>query len=306
MSEKNDNDNKPKKKSIIASLDLKNYKPKYTDTFGNGKPNEIELDNFLEAEPDKKKTNEKPTASKNPELTNKAKDESVKNVSQKPTLPVEENKPQQPAVTPDNEIVKPVNKVSVKKEDVIKPSEKSEVKPKLKKVDDDFERRVNAEADNDFYDEKPTGMGTTFRSGKPGKQRSDDDESDNKLNIGMDKLEGGKRKLNLREPIKVNVRHEINEKYDSLEGTENNEMHEEHRPPRRVETYGVVISTVALVYAVTVADKALVFLSLSLLMYLIRPIAALPFGKYGQSVQNALKGFSIALFFGAIFFAFFY
>ena len=305
MSEKNDNDNKPKKKSIIASLDLKNYKPKYTDTFGNGKPNEIELDNFLEAEPDKKKTNEKTSTDKKPALTNKEKVESVKSVSQNSTLPVEENKPQQSTITTDKETIKPVSKVSVKKEAIIKPPEKSEIKPKLKKADDDFERRVNAEADNDFYDEKPNGMGTTFRAGKPGK-KINDDESENKLNIGMDKLEGGKRKLNLREPIKVNVRHEINEKYDSLEGTENNEMHEEHRPPRRVETYGVVISTVALVYAVTVADKALVFLSLSLLMYLIRPIAALPFGKYGQSVQNALKGFSIALFFGAIFFAFFY
>ena len=60
MADKDDAKDKKKKKSIIASLDLKNYKAKYTDSYGLGKPNEVDLDNFLVAEPDKNAKPEKP------------------------------------------------------------------------------------------------------------------------------------------------------------------------------------------------------------------------------------------------------
>ena len=247
-----DKDDKKQKKSIIASLDLKNYKPKYTDVFGNGKATEIDIDNFLEAEPEKTEIRE--TESKGKANTN---------------------------ITNETKQTKIVKKVENK--------------------DEDFERRVSAEADNDFYDEKPISTsGNAFRSNLKRINKDIDEENENK---GKSKIERSNRKLSLREPIKVNLKHEINENLNRPDILISED--EEKKPPRRTETYGIVISAVALIYSITVADKALIFLSLSLLIYLTRPIIAAPFGNYNQSVQNALKGFSMALFFGAIFFAFF-
>ena len=108
----------------------------------------------------------------------------------------------------------------------------------------------------------------------------------------------------MREPVKVNVRSELKER--PVVGVDPNYVVEEEKPyHRRVESYGIAISAVALVYALYTADKALFFLSLSLFTYLIRPMVGPMFGKYNQTVQNALKGFSIAVFFGSILFIFY-
>ena len=158
--------------------------------------------------------------------------------------------------------------------------------------DSDFDKRVNAEAVNDFYDEKPSQqIGDTFRSNIT-THKSTNDESAKEIK--------GSRKLNLREPVMVSIRHEIKDRVDDEEI-----IVTEKKPIRRTETYGVVISAVALIYSIVAKDKALFFLSVALFLYLIRPVVAAPFGKYSQAVQNAIKGFSIALFFGSIFFIFF-
>ena len=108
----------------------------------------------------------------------------------------------------------------------------------------------------------------------------------------------------MREPVKVHLRSELKER--PIVGIADTPIVEETKPHhRRVESYGIAISAVALVYALYVADKGLFFLSLSLFTYLIRPIVGTMFGRYNQTVQNLLKGFSIAVFVGAFLFIFY-
>ena len=70
------------------------------------------------------------------------------------------------------------------------------------------------------------------------------------------------------------------------------------------EISGIIISVVMLGYSLFTEDKPLFFLSTALLIFLLRPLIGGLFGKHNQAVQNALHGFSIALFFGAILFLF--
>ncbi len=280
MADKDETEGK-KRKSRIASLDLKNYKAKYTDSYGLGKPNEIDLDNFLIAEPDKSEEKiSEPVESSQPQPVEK-------NEPVKSSQPVEKN-------------IEPKISEPPKIEKIEKPIEKPpEIKTKseIKKVDEDYEKRVYAEAENDFFDETPIKDNGTFRAKNIVKKSSGTIEKENN--------EKPKRKLNLREPVKVNVRHEIRDrkKFEDEELIEESAPIKE--PPRRTETYGIVLSAVALIYSVIAKDKPLVFLSVSLLLYLLRSIISAPFGKYSHSIENAIKGFSIAVFFGAIFFIFF-
>ncbi|MBR2180128.1 MAG: hypothetical protein IJ862_07035 [Selenomonadaceae bacterium] len=280
MADNEDSNDKKKKKSIIASLDLKNYKAKYTDSYGLGKPNEIDLDNFLVAEPDPKSEDKK-----EPEKIMEKKTPNIEaKVNVAPTVSNTANKINQSELVVDKNNVK---KTSLNSND-------------LPVRDSDFERRVNAEADNDFYDDKPIQqIGDTFRSDVLKRRPVNEDNfnstgSDNSIETKPN------RKINLREPVKVNVRHEIGERFDGIEVDV-----PEKKPIRRTETYGIIISAVAFIYSIFTKDKPLLFLSVSLLLYLMRPIIAAPFGKYSHSVQNAIKGFSMALFFGSIFFIFF-
>lgn len=66
------------------------------------------------------------------------------------------------------------------------------------------------------------------------------------------------------------------------------------------ETSGVAISAVMLVYSLSEEDKPLFFLSTALLIFLLRPLIGVLFGKYNRAVQNALHSFSIVLFIGAL------
>ena len=288
MADKDDSNDKKKKKSIIASLDLKNYKAKYTDSYGLGKPNDANLDNFLIAEPDPKDEAKKEAEKIAKQETSKAK--TKVNIVPVPT-----------ASTPTSATTPKIATENNKKDPVI---DKSTIKQTSKSSSDfsirdsDFERRVNAEADNDFYDEKPVQqIGDTFRSNVIKRKSS---TIENPIDDSEVKDIKPNRKLNLREPVTVNVRHEIRDRSEDIEIDT-----EEKKPVRRTETYGIIISAVAFVYSIFTKDKPLLFLSVSLLLYLMRPIIAAPFGKYSQPVQNAIKGFSMALFLGSIFFIFF-
>ena len=322
MADKKDDAGNKKKKSIIASLDLKNYKAKYTDIYGNGKSSEVELDDFLIAEPgsDNEKSDNDNSTRQQPNQNPKIR----QTVTQKPKiLDTEDQKPSIQPIKQQSDIKKSdtlQSNIQLKKEPVaIIQSEDQQSKTQkpivqndeldnidiekpVKKIerlkDNDFERRVNAEAENDFYDEVGNkNIGATFRS-NPLKSKDDNDIDDE----GETKKAKGNRKLSLREPVKINIRHEIRDDIDMTIESET----ETGRPPlRRTETYGIAISAVTFVYSISVADKALAFLSLSLLLYLARPIIAAPFGKHSQTVQNLLKGFSMAMFFGSIFFIFF-
>lgn len=68
----------------------------------------------------------------------------------------------------------------------------------------------------------------------------------------------------------------------------------------RAEITGAIISAVMLVYSATTLDKPLFFLAMSLLTHTVRPLIGSFFGKYNRPVQNALRGFSITIFFGAL------
>ena len=277
MADKDESNDKKKRKSIIASLDLKNYKAKYTDSYGLGKPNDANLDNFLIAEPDPKdeakKETEKIAEKKAPRVENKIN-----------SVPTASNN------TTENNNTEPVIE-----KNAVKQMEKSTADLPVR--DSDFEKRVNAEADNDFYDEKPAQqIGDTFRSNAIKRKSFALEDLDNEEVKDIKP----NRKINLREPVTVNIRHEIKDRSEDIEI-----VAEEKKPIRRTETYGIIISAVAFVYSIFTKDKPLLFLSVSLLLYLMRPIIAAPFGKYSQSVQNAIKGFSMALFFGSIFFIFF-
>ena len=72
----------------------------------------------------------------------------------------------------------------------------------------------------------------------------------------------------------------------------------------RAEQSGAVISAVMLAYSISTQDKPLFFLSMSLVIFLLRPLIGALFGKNNRAVQNALHSFSVVLFIGALIFLF--
>ena len=141
----------------------------------------------------------------------------------------------------------------------------------------EFEKRIFAEADDDFYDEKiPQHIGDNMRS-----------------NIST----GEKHKPVFRskyfeepeEPVKKTNKVETPDPDADL-----------HRKLTHAEVAGVAISAIMLVYSFATLDKPLFFLALSLLSHLLRPLIGALCGKYNRPVQNALRSFSIAIFFGAL------
>lgn len=312
MASQDDSNDKKKKKSIIASLDLKNYKAKYTDSYGLGKPNDIDIDNFLIAEPgskaDSKNETPEPVEEKvinpveNTVKVNQPPNTSIKSNVKKDDI-VAEPKPKKPDIHSSVvDIIKVDKKNDIPAQNVKTNIEKDNKKIKeIIKTDNDFDKRVSAEAENDFYDEKPSQIDNgAFRSNIISKTGSN--EKIEKPILETNKK--GNRKINLREPVKVNVRHEIKDSKERFEETSPS-TEAEKKPQRRTETYGILISAIALIYSIYTADRPLLFLSASLVLFLTRSIIAAPFGQHKQSIQNAIKGFSIVLFFGAIFFIFF-
>lgn len=91
---------------------------------------------------------------------------------------------------------------------------------------------------------------------------------------------------------------------DTDDDSEKNSAPKVKRKISHAEISGIIISVVMLGYSLFTADKPLFFLATALLIFLLRPLIGGLFGKHNQAVQNALHGFSIALFFGAILFLF--
>lgn len=182
----------------------------------------------------------------------------------------------QPAKKKKSERKKTVEKkVSAeKKSSPKKISQPPEIKISKKiKAENEFEKRIFAEAENDFYEEKPSELGENFRS-----------------KIAEDFSEG---KIFHSKNLKSDV---IEDKKESEE-TPDPEL---YRKLTRAETSGAALSTLMLVYAFANMDKPLFFVSLSLLVHLIRPLVGAFFGRHNRAVQNGMRSFSIVLFIGAI------
>ncbi len=73
----------------------------------------------------------------------------------------------------------------------------------------------------------------------------------------------------------------------------------------RGELVGILLTVVVLLYGVATEDLPIIYLAMAFLVYEMRPFAMLLKAPVGPFLGNLLWGFSIALFFGAIFMAFF-
>ena len=153
-----------------------------------------------------------------------------------------------------------------------------EIEPPKVEVDKDFEKRVLAEADNNFHDEKPKRYNRKFTAeGRVAPPRP------------TFRTKTMREKLDDERSVEINT----DDKDTDL-----------HRKLTRAETAGVVLSALMLVYSISTYDKPLFFMAMSLLSHTLRPIIGAFFGKHNRAVQNALRGFSIVLFFGALLFLF--
>ncbi|MBQ9486680.1 MAG: hypothetical protein IJU91_02620 [Selenomonadaceae bacterium] len=166
----------------------------------------------------------------------------------------------------------------------VKPTAEVKVKTAVEvvevKTDTEFDKRVFAEADNTFHDEKPR---------KPRRKLTPDETAN---------ARAAYRAKMIRDTV-------ADEKEIYFEDKKNIDKDADlYRKLTRVETAGVALSAAMLFYAFATLDKPLFFMSLSLLSNLLRPIIGGFFGKHNRSVQNALHGFSIVLFFGALLFIF--
>lgn len=152
--------------------------------------------------------------------------------------------------------IPPVEEISLDKE----PAPKKFVITKA-----DFEKRVLAEADNDFYDD--------VRS-------TADDKKDSPQVFHSKNFD--------RKPT------------EPVEKISDETDFDLSRKLSRPEMAGVTLSAIMMIYSVSVLDKPLFFLALSLLTHLLRPFVGRLFGKHNREVQNAMRSFSWVIFFGAI------
>ena len=91
---------------------------------------------------------------------------------------------------------------------------------------------------------------------------------------------------------------------DDVDDNSSADAPEVKRKISHAEASGILISVVMVGYSLVTEDKPLFFISTALLIFLLRPIIGGLFGKHNRAVQNALHGFSIALFVGALMFLF--
>ncbi len=166
--------------------------------------------------------------------------------------------------------------------------EKIELPPQPKiiavETNPELEERVFKEADNTFFDEKPAPK---------------TDESHKKIELAKSGRKSVYRSKALRH---------WEEEQDSDTPPKNPVAQEPNiELPRRMsrpEKAGAVISIAMVAYAFSALDKPLFFLAMSLLVHCFRPMLGALAGKYNQPVQNAMRSFSIVLFFGSILFIF--
>ena len=187
-------------------------------------------------------------------------------------------------IASDTAEVQVTSEVEIKTVAEVKPTAEVEVKTAVEivevKTDVEFDKRIFAEADSTFHDEKPR---------KPRRKLTPEESA---------KARTAYRAKMIRETV-------ADEKEIYFEDKKNIDKDTDlYRKLTRVETAGVALSAAMLVYAFATMDKPLFFMSLSLLSNLLRPLIGGAFGKHNRSVQNALHGFSIALFFGALLFIF--
>lgn len=79
---------------------------------------------------------------------------------------------------------------------------------------------------------------------------------------------------------------------------------ERAKEPERIfsrgEQTGIVLTSLIFAYGWTEGDLSLIFFCLSFLMFELRKIVVRFSRTYGQSIANAMRGFSIALVLGAL------
>ena len=121
------------------------------------------------------------------------------------------------------------------------------------------------------------------------------------------------KNLNDEEPIKISEHKVFRSKKFVDSETQAAEDKQKSATPQpelkrklsHAESSGIAISAVMLAYSLKEEDKPLFFLSMSLLIFLLRPLIGALFGKNNRAVQNALHSFSVVLFIGALLFLFF-
>ena len=159
-------------------------------------------------------------------------------------------------------------------------------------AENDFEKRIFAEAENDFYDEKiPQHIGKNMRS-KITEKLADGDEKRLSQNAFRSKF------------VQKKFEEIDTENLDSEDEDSPNFNPELRRKLSRAEMAGVGISAIMMIYAFENLDKPLFFLALSLFIHLMRPFIGSFFGKHNRAVQNAMRSFSWVLFIGAMVFLF--
>ena len=174
--------------------------------------------------------------------------------------------------------VKPAEKIEPSIAEISNDKKNSSVEIVEVKVDAEFEERVLAEANNDFLDDKPK---------RPRRMMSTEDIAASRSAF--------RAKL-IQDRIAEEKEIEIENKKTS------NKDSDLRRKLTRAEMAGAAISAAMLAYSLSTYDKPLFFMAMSLLSHTLRPLIGGFFGKHNRSVQNALHGFSIVLFFGALLF----
>lgn len=72
----------------------------------------------------------------------------------------------------------------------------------------------------------------------------------------------------------------------------------------RGERLTIALDIAILIYEWAVDDTSMIFVCISFLIYEMRPLALLFFGPAGPAAANVMKGFSLAVFLGAVLIAF--
>lgn len=207
---------------------------------------------------------------------------STRKILERANLKESEPPPEPPKViVAQVELQPPVKETPAPVKEIPAPVEEIPVPPSIEvKPETKLEERILNEADNKFFDEKPA-------------RKSKSEPVDDK-------------------PPKSTYRSKALRKWEEERDEKNPppnpiaQAAEENEPSRtsRTERAGAIISIVMVIYAFVNLDKPLFFLSMSLLVHCFRPTVGALSGKYSHDVQNAMRSFSIVLFFGAILFIF--
>ena len=186
----------------------------------------------------------------------------------------------EPVTKPEVKNTKPKKKTKkskpkISEEKILPPKIETPEKISVKKVtaEDEFEERVFAEAENDFYEEKISEIGKHMRY-----------KVEEKKNLAP-------------------IFHSKDLQKDIQDPDEENSVDDDpelYRKLSRAEMAGVTLSALMLAYSFMTMDKPLFFLAMSLISHLMRPPIGRLFGKHNRAVQNAMRSFSLVLFFGAI------